>query len=145
MKDKEFAAKLRELVLHSGVQAVSSATFLEREIKKWADELDPPKREPREWWINKYDGAVSYIHDSLENAEKGVDGSVVERTECIHVREVLPLPRVCRKIDLIFGESYYRTNLKRSRRWYEEYHDECLWDVSAYPTYGPVPPHELEE
>jgi hypothetical protein len=62
----------------------------------WTDIPDPVfggrpeqyriKPEPREWWFNFYSGSVGGIHTSKQSAD---DQATSDRTECIHVREVI--------------------------------------------------------
>lgn len=49
--------------------------------------LPPEPVKPREFWINQYNLEDDTVHPSRQSAE---DGSAPYRTECIHVREVLP-------------------------------------------------------
>lgn len=46
----------------------------------------PPKREPREHWMNVYKSGYSLLHKSRSDADKA---TINGRTECIHFREVI--------------------------------------------------------
>lgn len=43
-------------------------------------------REPREWWVNEYEGALSPLYRSKEKADRDAASG---RVRCTHVREVL--------------------------------------------------------
>ena len=51
----------------------------------------PPKREPREIWVNVYKSGYGYVHTSRAAADKQVFGHDVRNTriKCVHFREVI--------------------------------------------------------
>ena len=51
----------------------------------------PPKREPREIWVNVYKSGYGYVHTSRAAADEQVFGHDVRNTriKCIHFREVI--------------------------------------------------------
>lgn len=57
-------------------------------IKPWVEKthLDPEKRQPVEFWINKYADGSNACYDSLEAADKWAGR---HRIRCIHMREVI--------------------------------------------------------
>ena len=50
------------------------------ELSKWEPQL------PRDWWVNNYDHHEPVWHTSKEEAEAEAEA---DRSECIHVREIL--------------------------------------------------------